>query len=119
MSKKKNEPKMVFLKVVTSRIYAFEEGHINGWPPEQVIQDWFHDFPLDMHHAGREGNRIGNTTLLVSAEELTEEQFEDYAKEIDRDVNERVARRAEGERQRERDYEKALDKIMPNWREGA
>lgn len=117
MGKKKSEPKMVFLKVVTSRIYAFEEGHINGWSPERVIEDWFYDFPLETHHAGREGNRLGNTTLLVGAEELTEEQFKDYAKDIDRDANERIAKEVEGKRQREKEYERALDRIMPNWRE--
>lgn len=47
-----------------------ERTEINGWTPEKVIEDWFHNWPLDSYHASRDTHRIGNTRKLISAEVL-------------------------------------------------
>lgn len=64
----------VYLRVTTHQLYAFPRGSINNWAPEQVIQDWFYEFPLEMSHAARDSYRVGYSTRLISAEEVSEEE---------------------------------------------
>ena len=83
--------KMVFIKVTTESIYAFEEGAINGWDADEVIEEWFKKFPIDTRHASRDAHQIGNTPIVTKAVVMNEEQEEKqqvkikkYYKKIDK-----------------------------------
>jgi hypothetical protein len=81
---KKKERKVVFLKVTTSMIYAFEENSINGWTAEQVANDWFTSYPMDRFHATREAYKIGNTTIVEKVDVLDDKGFDEYIKECNK-----------------------------------
>jgi len=73
---------MNVLKVTSTTIYFFEDGEINGWSPEKVIEDWFENHSLDQNHATRDGHHVGNTTIVQKVEILNKEQLKEYEKEI-------------------------------------
>jgi len=49
-----------------------ERTEINGWTMEEVIKDWFKNYPLDRYHAARDGHRIGNGRKLIKHEVIKE-----------------------------------------------
>jgi len=71
---KRMKKEMVYLKVVRSEIYIFEKNSINGWGTEQVIKDWFKDYPLHSYHRTRNSHKVGSSDRFISAKELTEEE---------------------------------------------
>jgi hypothetical protein len=78
----KQKRKLNFLKVTTTSIYAFEEGEINGQPTEEVIQDWFEEFPMDQFHATRDTSKLGGSTLVQKVEVISEKEFDKYVEEF-------------------------------------
>lgn len=74
MGKKKQ--KLVLLEVTRKDYYGFEEGGINGWPTEKVIDEWFTTYDINSFHASREGSRFGNTSVIVSVKEVTNVEIE-------------------------------------------
>jgi hypothetical protein len=70
---KKTMPKYKVLRVTTTRDYLVEmiddeKTKINGWTIKEVIEDWFHDHPLEGYHATRDGCRIGNSKKFIKVE---------------------------------------------------
>lgn len=49
-----------------------ERTMINGWTMEEVIEDWFRQYPLDSYHASRDGGRyrIGNSKKFIKSRVL-------------------------------------------------
>ncbi len=41
---------------------------INGWTIDEVIKDWFIDYPMGSHHASREGSLIGGSRKYIKSE---------------------------------------------------
>ena len=72
---------IIYLKVVRSEIYAFEENSINGWDTEQVIEDWFRYYPLDKYHATRDSHKVGNSDKIVSINEIAPKEVEEEMEE--------------------------------------
>lgn len=68
------EKDLVYLRVVSERLYVFREGEINGLSPEQVIKDWFEDNSLGNFHATRDSHEIGSSIKVIDAKEISEEQ---------------------------------------------
>lgn len=97
---RKARPKMVFLRLVSECLYCFEEGHINGWDAETVIDDWFGRYPLDMYHAARNGHQVGNTERVIGVQEITEAEADAYAVRPDPVA---LRRRAEEEARKRRE----------------
>ena len=85
MAKKK--PKTIFLEVTIKQYYGFEEGQINGWSTEKVIEAWFNDYDINTSHASRDAHHFGNTDVVKSVKEVTTEELEaeviPYHKELE------------------------------------
>lgn len=57
-----------FLKVTTTELYFFEPDRSNGWQIEEVIRQWFDNYPINNSHAARDGGLVGNSKQIVSVE---------------------------------------------------
>ena len=103
----------VIIEVVTSRIYKFEKGEINGWDTDQVIKDWFQDHPIgpSFYHATREGHVIGNSELLISAREIDNDS--DHIAALEAVNKARYDRQQQHERDIERRWTDAVSQITP------
>ena len=77
MKRKRGTPD-IWIKVTTSKLYAFDSKGIDNRTPEQIVKEFFHDFPLETSHATRDTHRVGNSTKLISAEVLSEEEVTKY-----------------------------------------
>lgn len=86
---------MVYLKVITERVYFFEEGSINGWPADEVIDDWFNVCDIEDTHATRDTYRIGNTSVVTSVQVISEGELEEHIDKRSGYVRELVKRRAD------------------------
>ncbi len=61
-----------------------------------MIEEWFHNFPLEQRHASRDAYRLGNSALLVSAREIPDDA-EHVAK-----LREQTARLRKNEEEKQR-----------------
>ena len=73
---KRSKHKMVFLEVTVKQFYGFEEGQINGWPTEKVIQEWFTTYDINDPHASRDSNHYNNTDCVWSVREIAQEELD-------------------------------------------
>jgi hypothetical protein len=67
------EEKFKILRVTITKDYLIPMHDdtitkINGWTLEQVIEDWFKRYPLDMYHATRDGHEIGHSERFIHSE---------------------------------------------------
>lgn len=69
---------MIWLKVTTEEIYAFEPKYSNNWDTKTIIDEWFHRYPIDRSHAGRDGAKVGNSKRLVSVVVISEPDLAKY-----------------------------------------
>ena len=74
MTKRKH--KTIFIEVTVKKYYGFEEGQVNGWSTEKVIEEWFKDFDINDSHAARDSHHYGNTDTVKSAKEVTQKELE-------------------------------------------
>ncbi len=68
--------KTIFLEVTIKRYYGFEEGQINGWSTERVIEEWFKDFDINEGHVSRDAFHYGNADVVKSIKEVTNKELE-------------------------------------------
>jgi hypothetical protein len=66
-------PPYVEIRVVREESYAVPmvsatRSALDGRTPQDLLDEWFGRFPLDTHHATRDGHRIGNSSRLIKAE---------------------------------------------------
>jgi len=73
--KKKREIEGTFIRVTTSEIYLFEPRHSNGWTIEQVIENWFNNYPINSYHVAREGGRVGNSKKIINIDIIDEKDL--------------------------------------------
>lgn len=66
---KKREYTLV--KIIVEETYLFDKG-LDGRSDEELIQEFFVDFPLSSFHATRDGSLIGNSRKLLKADVLEE-----------------------------------------------
>lgn len=82
----RHKPKTIYLEVMVKQIYGFEEGMINGWSIERVIDSWFKEFDININHATRDGHHYGNIDTVVNVKEVNPSDFEpridEYFKQI-------------------------------------
>ena len=45
-----------------------EHTKINGWTIDEVIKDWFIDYPLGSNHATRDLSLLGNSRKYIKSE---------------------------------------------------
>jgi len=76
------EPTLRFIRVTTTALYCFEDHSINGWEPQQIIEDWFDNYPMDRHHASREAHQLGGSTIVKTAKPVTRKQAEQHLSEV-------------------------------------
>lgn len=67
MSRKRKRT-FLLLKVTSTEEYIIDMDCTDGRTQEQVIQEWFTDFPLHNPHAARDHGRVGYSKKLVSVE---------------------------------------------------
>ena len=103
--------KMVFIKVTTESVYAFEEGEINGWDTDYVIKDWFENYPIDSPHATRDAYQVGYSSIVTKAKVMNEEQEEKQRAKIDR-----FFKRLD---KRKKKLKKQQDDFMNKWTDGS
>ena len=72
MSEKYKVLRVTMTKDYLVKMIDNERTEINGWPMQQVIQDWFFDTDLRTYHATRNGHEIGNSEQILEIEELDE-----------------------------------------------
>lgn len=70
--KKKDSRKFKILEVTITKEYIIEmyddeRTHINGWTMEEIVEDWFKKYPIDSHHASREGSQIFGSSKFISS----------------------------------------------------
>ena len=68
MTKKRN---YTLVKIIVEETYLFDKG-LDGRSDEELIQEFFADFPLSSFHATRDGSLIGNSRKLLKADVLEE-----------------------------------------------
>lgn len=89
----KRKRKTIILEVTVKKYYSFEEGQINGWSTEKVIEEWFKAFDINQYHASRDAHHFGNTDVVKSVKEVTTEELEaeviPYYKEIKTEIEKR------------------------------
>ncbi len=61
------------IKVTVEETYYIEmhdDNHtkINGWAINEVIKDWFIDYPMGTYHATRDTSIIGNSRKYIKSE---------------------------------------------------
>lgn len=91
---KQKERPMKVIRVTVEEDYYIEmiddeRTIINGWTLDEVIKSWFKDYPMDTHHASRDGSRIGHSRKFIKAEikSETEEKLETQSiKLTDKDI---------------------------------
>jgi len=57
------------VEVTIKRIYVINRG-VNGWIDEQVVDEWFKKYPIDKHHASRDGCRLGMADVVTGVKIL-------------------------------------------------
>ena len=72
---KKRKIEGTFIRVTTSELYLFEPNYSNGWSIEQVIENWFNNFPINSCHVSRDNGRVGNSKKIVSIEIIDEKDL--------------------------------------------
>lgn len=82
---KKREKQYKYLKVTSTALYVVEmvdgvSTAVNGWTPDEVVDDWFRRFDLNRYHCSREGALLGNTTKVVDVEIL--DDIDEYADQL-------------------------------------
>jgi len=45
-----------------------EHTHINGWTIDEVIEDWFINYPMGSYHATRDSSLIGGSRKYIKSE---------------------------------------------------
>ena len=75
-------PPLRFIRVTTTTLYCFEEGSINGWHPEEVVEHWFQNYPIDSHHASREAHQLGGSAVVKTAKVVTSKQANQHLEEV-------------------------------------
>jgi len=91
------KPKTIFIEVTVKQYYGFEEKMINGWSTEKVIEEWFSSYNINAPHATRDGHHYGNTDVVKSVREVTQEELESEATPYLRNLED-VRKRREDER---------------------
>jgi hypothetical protein len=66
---KKREYTLV--KIIVEETYLFDKG-LDGRSDEELVQEFFVDFPLTSFHATRDASRVGNSRKLLKADILEE-----------------------------------------------
>ena len=59
------------VKIVVEETYLFDKG-LDGRSDEELVQEFFVDFPLSSFHATRDRSMIGNSRKLIKADLLEE-----------------------------------------------
>jgi len=64
---------MAIIRVTLTEDYLVDMAddkrtEINGWTIEEVIENWFKNYPLDRYRASREAFKIGNSRKLIKTE---------------------------------------------------
>lgn len=68
--------KTILLEVTIKQYYGFEEGMINGWSAEKVIEEWFKAYDINYSHATRDGHHYGNIDIVKDVREVTQKELE-------------------------------------------
>ncbi len=108
MAKKKL--KTIILEVVVKQYYSFEEGQINGWSTEKVIEAWFKDFNINTFHASRDAHHYGNVDIVKSVKEVTTEELEAEVTPYYKELEAKKKEREEEKREQNRDWQIEWDK---------
>jgi len=79
--KEKDTRKFKILEVTVTHQYIIEmyddtRSHINGWTLDEIIEDWFKKYPIDDHHASREGSKIFGASKFISSRIIDPEKRE-------------------------------------------
>lgn len=68
MAKRKRE--FMRLVVTTTEEYFIDLDCVDGRTQDEVIKEWFTDFPMAQRHAARDHGKVGNSKKLVSVENM-------------------------------------------------
>jgi hypothetical protein len=60
------------IKTIVEETYLFDKG-LDGRSDEELVKEFFVDFPLSSFHATRDGSLIGNSRKLLKADILEED----------------------------------------------
>lgn len=78
MSKTNIPPQAIFVEVTTTQRYIFDAACVAQFKsPKQLVDEWFWKYPINSHHAAREGSAIGGSKRVVDARILDPKEIED------------------------------------------